>query len=443
MLSAFKNRDYTLLFAGQSISHLGDQFNLIALPWLVLTLTHDPLQLGAVLAVVGIPRALLMLVGGAFADRCSPRLIMLASDVLRFVSTAALAVAVLTGTVQLWMVYALALAFGIVSGFFMPAAQSAVPRILPTDQLERGNAAIMGANQLASFLGPVAAGLLIAAFGAGSAVGAAKTASLTGIGIALAVDALSFLVSAVCLVSMRRIPAANSESDNHPLAEVAEGLRYAFGKPHLRFMFVAIACANFFIMGPMLVGLPVIANSRLAEGAAAFGIIMAASGIGSLVGMLGAGSLRRPGDRVFPWLAAALFVGFSISVASLAFVTQTWVVALLMFATGMGDGYIAVIAITALQRMTETPFLGRVMSLITLAMVGLAPVSQLLSGAIIRVSPTALFCGAGVGFLLTAAWILTKRNVWTFGDGEVGGTTAHAGAEWEAAAPTFMETADI
>jgi len=64
MIAAFKNRDYRLLFAGQSISHLGDQFHLIALPWLVLALTRDPLQLGGVLAVAGIPRALLMLVGG-------------------------------------------------------------------------------------------------------------------------------------------------------------------------------------------------------------------------------------------------------------------------------------------------------------------------------------------------------------------------------------------
>ena len=97
MLSTLKTRDYRLLWIGQGISHLGDQFHLIALPWLVLTLTHDPLQLGAVLAVAGIPRALLMLVGGVFADRHSPRTIMLVSDTLRFAVTAALTAAILTG----------------------------------------------------------------------------------------------------------------------------------------------------------------------------------------------------------------------------------------------------------------------------------------------------------------------------------------------------------
>ena len=81
----------------------------------MLTLTHDPFQLGLVLALAGIPRAAVMLIGGALADRHSPRVIMLVSDGLRFVIVAALAVSVLTGTVQLWMVYALALSFGVVS----------------------------------------------------------------------------------------------------------------------------------------------------------------------------------------------------------------------------------------------------------------------------------------------------------------------------------------
>ncbi len=171
MFAALKTRDYRLLWVGQSISHLGDQFHLIALPWLVLTLTHDPLQLGFVLALAGIPRASLMLIGGAFADRHSPRTIMLVSDVLRFVLTGALAFIVLTGTVQIWMVYALALAFGVVSGFFMPAAEASLPRLLQSDELEGGNALMMGADQLAQFVGPALAGTLIALFGASHPAG--------------------------------------------------------------------------------------------------------------------------------------------------------------------------------------------------------------------------------------------------------------------------------
>ena len=178
MFEILKTRDYRLLWTGQSISQLGDQFHLIALPWLVLIVTHDPLQLGLVLALAGIPRALLMLVGGASADRHSPRTIMLISDSLRFIIVGALAVAILTGQVQLWMIYVLAVSFGIVSGFFMPAAEAAVPRLLTHDQLEGGNALMMGAAQLMTFIGPAAAGTLIAVFTVAKASDAASL--LTG-----------------------------------------------------------------------------------------------------------------------------------------------------------------------------------------------------------------------------------------------------------------------
>ena len=208
---------------------------------------------------------------------------MLVSDVLRFVLTAALATAILTGTAQLWMVYVLAIAFGVVSGFFMPAAESSVPRLLEDDQLESGNSLIGGANQLAGFVGPALAGLLVAAFGSAAAsaggVGA-QTASLLGIGVAFAVDALSFLVSAATLLFMRRLPALNAHADTHPLSDVIEGLRYAWASERIRWMVLLLAAANFFVAGPMFVGMPVLAQSRLAGGAAALGIVLSAYGLG-------------------------------------------------------------------------------------------------------------------------------------------------------------------
>jgi MFS family permease len=109
-------RDFRLLFAGVSTSLLGDQFALIATPWLVLQLTGDPLALGIVLALEGVPRALFMLFGGAVTDRFSPRVIMLAADIVRLALAALMAVAVLTGVVQIWMLYAFALGFGLAGG---------------------------------------------------------------------------------------------------------------------------------------------------------------------------------------------------------------------------------------------------------------------------------------------------------------------------------------
>lgn len=410
MLAPLKTRDYRLLWIGQGISHLGDQFHLIALPWLVLTLTHDPFQLGLVLALAGIPRAAVMLIGGAFADRHSPRVIMLVSDALRFVIAAALAVSILTGTVQLWMVYALALSFGVVSGFFMPAAEASLPRLLKDEQLEGGNALMMGVAQLMSFVGPALAGTVIALFGAAQ-VGADQAGGLRGIGVALAVDAASFVLSAAMLALMRSLPALGAGS--HPFAAVAEGIRYTWSRPVFRWMLGLIAAVNFLVIGPLLVGVPVLAQTRFSQGAAAFGWLMAAYGLGSLAGMVVAGTARRPSSRLFSGLIIGLFAGFGVVIALLASITSVWVGVVLLVVLGVGDGYVAVTMMSVVQRVTPKTMLGRVMSLVMLAMLGLMPVSTALAGAIIKLGPTALFAGAGAGLLLVTAVAATGRRGWS------------------------------
>ncbi len=419
MFQALKKRDYRLLFAGQAVSHIGDQFHLIALPWLVLTLTHDPVQLGLVLAAAGIPRALLMLVGGAWADRHSPRTVMLVSDLVRFALTAALTVSIVTGAVQLWMVYVLAIAFGVVSGFFMPAAEAALPRLVERDALESGNSLMMGANQLASFVGPALAGVLIALFGAvAGAVPGATPASLVGIGAAFAFDALSFLVSAGTLAFMRPVPAMCAGTDSHPLADVAQGLRYAWSSERIRWMVLLVGVANFLVAGPMFVGLPVLAQARLG-GAAALGLVLSAYGLGNLGGMAAAAGLPRPSDRVFSWVVIGLMSGFALTMTALGFVGSAWVAAGLMIVTGLGNGYIAVLAMTSLQRMSAPELLGRVMSLIVLSMIGLMPVSQAVAGLVLAASPTALFAAAGAGFAALAVTTFVKRSLWTVDGAEI------------------------
>jgi MFS family permease len=145
----------------------------------------------------------------------------------------------------------------------------------------------------------------------------------------------------------------------------------------------------------------------------ALGIVFSAAGLGSLVGMGGAAVLPRTSDRVFGWLVVALMAEFAVTLALMGLVSSTWVVAALMFATGVGNGYIGVIVMTSLQRMTSKVFLGRVMSLVVLAMVGLVPISQAFAGAIIRISPEALFMGSAVGFAALGVIAMIKRPVWT------------------------------
>jgi len=137
-------RNFRLLWIGEGISLLGDQFYLIALPWLVLSLTGNTLAVGTILAMAGIPRALFMLVGGALTDRFTPRRLMINSNLARMALTGLLAVLVLTNLIQLWMLYALALLFGLANAFFFPTQTSNVPQLVSKDQSQQGNAMIQG-----------------------------------------------------------------------------------------------------------------------------------------------------------------------------------------------------------------------------------------------------------------------------------------------------------
>jgi len=420
MFGVLKAREYRLLWVGQTVSHLGDQFHLIALPWLVLTLTRDPFQLGLVLALAGIPRAAVMLIGGAFADRHSPRVIMLVSDALRFVLTAALATSILSGAVQMWMVYTLALSFGVVSGFFMPAAEASLPRLLENRQLEAGNALMMGADQLMSFVGPALAGVVIALFGTAHLAGG-TAGSLSGVGVAFGVDALSFAVSAAMLALMHALPALAAGDGAHPLAAVAAGLRFTVARPVFLWMLGMIAAVNLLLIGPLMVGVPVLAQTRFTQGAAAFGTLIAAYGLGNLAGMIGAGTLPRPSSRVFSALIVILFVGFGLVIAALAFISSVWIGAVLLAVLGVGNGYVAVTLMTTVQRVTPQAMLGRVMSLVMLAMLGVQPVSTAVSGAVMGLGAGVLFVGCGAGVLVVAAVAWLFRRSWSLEALEAGG----------------------
>src|SRR3954470_8958592 len=128
-MQVLRLRNFRLLWTGEAVSSLGDQFALIALPWLALVLTGSALALGSVLALMAVPRAALMVVGGAYTDRLSPRRVMLLSNAVRFAAVGLLGATVVAGVAQLWMLYVFALAFGIADAFFFPAVAAIVPAV--------------------------------------------------------------------------------------------------------------------------------------------------------------------------------------------------------------------------------------------------------------------------------------------------------------------------
>ena len=118
---------------------LGDQFHMIALAWLVLDLTGSGLALGTVLMAASIPRAILIVVGGALADRIPPRRLMLASDIARGVTVGALAALALSGRAELWHLLVMGVVFGIADALFFPAMNAIVPQIVRHERLPAAN----------------------------------------------------------------------------------------------------------------------------------------------------------------------------------------------------------------------------------------------------------------------------------------------------------------
>jgi MFS family permease len=410
MAAVFSLRDFRLLFSGATTSMLGDQFALIATPWLVLKLTGDPLALGIVLALEGIPRAIFMLLGGAITDRISPRVIMLISDVIRFVLTTLMALVFFTGTVQMWMLYAFGLGFGLVAGFAIPAGNSIVPMLVEQQDLQAGNSVMMGISQLVGFVGPTIAGILIGRF----------SKSPLGIGLAFALDAASFAVSAVTLWIMRgggkRQATADSPEKENVWASILAGIKYLWDDKPLRLVFLVIMAVNFLFVGPILVGIPVLADQRLSEGALAFGLLMSAFSGGNLAGYLLAGALPRPSGNIMRVFLIALLVVFGLVLGSFGFIRSTWVDFALMLLLGLGNGYISITLFTWMQLRTPKAMLGRMMSMMMLSNTGLVPISQAISGAVSRWSLTLLFAGAGVLILLVALWAAPQPELKVFSD---------------------------
>ncbi len=391
--SPLRNRNFLLLWIGEGISLLGDQFYMIALPWLVLQLTGSALALGGVMALAGIPRALFMLVGGALVDRFSPRLVMMVSNVARLILTALLSVLVLTNNIHIEMLYVFALAFGLADAFYFPGQSAIVPQLLSEDQLQAGNTFVQGTAQLSLFLGPVLAGGLIALLGHSAAANSAP--GVEGIGIAFGLDTLSFIASLLCL-GLMRIPRASKQAGEgqNVIKSIKEGLGYMWSQSILRILFLLMVAMNFLILGPVVVGIPVFAATRLAEGAAAFGIVMSAFGGGALLGIILSGVLPLKPEQLGKMLMLIIsFMG--IGIALMPLFSSTAVIAVIMLLIGVTNGYVNINFFTWLQKRVPQEFMGRVMSLLIFSSVGLSPITNTLAGVILQINLNMLFIGGG------------------------------------------------
>ena len=399
-------RDFRLFWLGEAVSTLGDQVAMIALPWLALLLTGDAFALGAVLALMALPRALFMLIGGAYVDRLSPRLVMIGSNVVRLVAVGVLGFIVLEGAAAIWMLYAFALVFGVADAFFYPALTAMVPDLVDDSQLQKANGIVQGTAQFTTLIGPAAAGVAIA-----SLAGAATGPDLTGTALALLFDAATFVISLVTLLLITARRPAHAAAGSSVIKDIREGIGFVAKMPAVRVMVLLSMAANMLIVGPLDVGLPIVAYSRLPEGAAAFGLITAAFGGGSLLGMVAATLLPPLPKANFGSILLGLFSLSGVCLALIAVISSTPIMLIDAIIAGAILGYTNISYITWIQRRIPRNLMGRVMSLMMFGSVALVPISMAVSGALVKISLDAVLMGGGLGMAALAIVGLLSRSV--------------------------------
>jgi MFS family permease len=372
------NRDFRYLWIGSTLSGCGDQFFLVALPWLILQITGSGAILGSIMMVEAIPRAALMLIGGAITDRISPRKIMIATALARTVLVAALAAVIWTHHVEIWQVYVLCFLFGVADAFAAPAAQTLLPSLVAPTQLPSANAMSQGTQQIAMLVMPAPAGLIIAAFGVASA---------------FSIDALSFLFIIGALLMLRDPPKVMSPAPRANIGHsILEGLGYVKKDVALTSLMCVAAVINFCITGPMSVGIAYLAKQEFGS-PTSFGALVSSVAAGSLAGLLLAAA-RRQRKRGWVLLACCAIVG--LGTFSVSLLHSLWSLMTILFVIGASAGFMNVHLLAWFQQRVDRRVLGRVMSVLMFASLGLMPLSLAAAGVAVQWSLNGMFAGAGV-----------------------------------------------
>ncbi len=401
-------RSFRLLAGGQFASTIGDFCYAVALPWLVLSTHGGAILLGIVLACYGVPRTVLIPVGGVLADKVGPRTLMLAADAARCVLVAGLALLAARHTASLAALGPIAALIGAGEGLFIPASFAIMPSLLDEEQLAAGNALSTAAVQVGSLLGPALGGALVAVTHASTA--------------AFAVDAASFGVSALTLLLIPRQATSGSVAAE---AEAAVAVAEA-GAPKdqggvlallkrsraLQVILVVVIAANLSSGGMGDVALPSLAHARF--GAAGYGALLACYAVGGVAGTLGAartGHLRAP-----MMFISAVFLIEAAGIALIPYLGGEAGAAAALCAVGACNGLGNVTALTVLQKSVSPGLLGRVMGTLMLCSFGSFPLSVVVSGVLVHhLGPTPFFPVAGGLVAVAILGGLTQRDFRVFG----------------------------
>jgi hypothetical protein len=244
-------------------------------------------------------------------------------------------------------------------------------------------------------IGPAVAGLAIALLGSSTSV-AAGSPGQVGVAAALLVDALTFVASMITLLLIASRPGHHG-GQGSVLQQIGAGVRFVMNAQALRLVIGLSMLANLLIVGPIAVGLPVLAYSRLPEGAAAFGLMTSAFGGGSLVGMAGAMMLPALPPARFGSVVLVLISLAGLATALIGFAHSTFTAIALSGAIGICLGYTNLSFMSWVQRRIPRQLMGRVISLMMFGSLALTPISMAVAGAVVTVSLEGTFLVGGLG----------------------------------------------
>jgi MFS family permease len=382
-----RHHNYRLFFFGQVVSVSGTWMQNIAMYWLVLSLTHSPLAIGVLSIARFGPFTLFALFSGVIADRFDNRKTVILTQSTQMVLAGALTVLALTGLVEAWQVDVIAFLGGTVLVLDAPARQGLTFQMVGRDELPNAvalNSTLFNTGRVA---GPALAGALL---------------GVAGVGWCFAVNTVSFLAVLASLLLMRTSELVPLLRKGRPTIwrGTREGLAFVRRSPRIVAIMLTTAVFASLLFNFNIL-LPVLAKQTLGQGPGVFGLIMSAFGAGALVGALGTAAFGRASWRI----AALGATGFATSELLIAPLHSVWLVAALLFVTGIFFTTYTSNTNAAVQLETPDHLRGRVLGLYYYAWNGLAPVGALIVGWLCEVGGTELaFATVGaIGLVSVAA----------------------------------------
>ncbi len=378
---ALGQRDFRLLWLGLVASQIGSWMQQITQNWLLWELTHSPLATGIYGLCRSVPFVLVSLYAGALADRLDRRALIIVSNAVNALFPLAVGVLVALGRVEPWHIYLAGALSAVVDSFDLPARQALVPALVPRSQLMGALALTSSIRRATALVGPSLGGLMILWVGAAGA---------------FFVNAAGFGCVLLAALLMRARPARPAQAGN-ALAMVREGLRYVM---HHRLLGTLMGVEAVVTVTTSYQGiLPLFADEILGVGPAGLGLLLAAPGLGAIIGSVGLASRGDVRDKGRLLLLSGLLFGAAL--AGFAFSGNFVLSLAILVAVGLLDAVYGAVRNTIVQLAVTEQFRGRVMSLHSLTQRGLGPSGNFLTGSLATLVG-APFAVAGLALVATA-----------------------------------------